>query len=107
MGGGLITGDVVDIIDVGAGGTRIGVDIIDVGAGGTRIGVDIIDVGAGGTRIGVGTLTGLVTGTETSSPPITLTGSSANVGSTTGSLMLVGVPKLVGGGAMGVNPLDD
>lgn len=88
------------------GGLIIGVGDM-VGGGGLEEGVISDMIEAGGARIGVGAVTGLGAGTETSSPPIILTGSPVNVGNTTGALKPVGVPKLVGGGAMGVNPPDD
>jgi len=96
------------IILLGGAGFIIGVDAM-VGGGGLKDGVIsvMIDKGGSFTGIGVGTLTLTGVGTETSSPPITLTGSSENVGNTTGALMLIGVPKLVGVGVMGVKPPDD
>jgi hypothetical protein len=92
----IVSGGFVDMIDLGGGGAGLGITI------GLSSGI----IGLIGTIIGSGAETGFDTGTETFSSPITLTLSLPKTGNTTGSLMLVGVPKL-GTGGVGLKPPDD
>jgi hypothetical protein len=92
----MVKGGFVDMIDVGGGGAGLGI----------TIGLSSGMTGLIGTIIGSGAETGLTVGTDTFSSPITLALSLANTGNTTGSLILIGVPKL-GADGVGLKPPDD